>query len=70
MDRMESLLVLSAAIRGFHVYQDIWSPNLGDKFECTHESNTKDTHAIGVYFSGKLVGHLLKVFSLFHSSWW
>ena len=64
MDRMESLLVLSAAIRGFHVYQDIWSPNLGDKFECTHEeSNTKDTHAMGVYFSGKLVGHLPKEIS-------
>lgn len=53
--------MISTAVRGYHVFLLTWSPTIGDKFVCHHETNNVyDTHAMGVYYDKKLVGHLPK----------
>ena len=55
----EDCLTLSTAVRGYHVYKDIWSPTTGDEFVCKHEeNNSHDAYAMGAYCNDKLVGHL------------
>jgi len=31
------VLAISSAVRGFHVYKDIWKPSIGDKLACEGE---------------------------------
>lgn len=58
--------MISTAVRGYHVYKDVWSPELGHKLECQHEPmNVHDSHAMGVYYNKKLVGHLPKDISTY-----
>ena len=60
-------LVVQTAVRGYHVYQVVWIPTIGEHFVSLHESgNSSDTHAMGVYCDsspGLLVGHLPKEIS-------
>ena len=52
---------VETAIRGYHVYQTVWKPAIGEEFISLHEKeNGHDPHAMGVYYEGKLVGHLPK----------
>jgi len=40
---------ISSAVRGFHVYKDIWKPSIGDKIACEREfDNCFDKFAIKV----------------------
>lgn len=59
---MSTCLNVETAIRGYHVYQGLWSPVVGELFVSLHQSdNTSDSHAMGVYSQnnlGLLVGHL------------
>ena len=55
-------LVISTAVRGYHVYQTVWVAAVGEVFVALHEAgNSSDPHAMGVYAEsnpGVLVGHL------------
>ena len=57
--------------RGFHVYQILWSPIIGEEnLECRHEEkNKEDEFAIGVYRNDfqkeTLVGHMPRNISKF-----
>ena len=57
-------------VRGFHVYQTVWSPVIGEEnLECRHEKNEEDEFAIGVYRNDfqkeTLVGHMPRNISKF-----
>jgi len=41
------VLAISSAVRGFHVYKDIWKPSISDKLACEREfDNCFDKFAI------------------------
>ena len=50
----------ASCIRGFYVYQDNWTPILGERLVCKNEpDNPRDQYAVAVYKSGnEIVGHL------------
>ena len=56
----EKVLKFSAAIRGFHYYQRVWSPKENEELNCLHEQgNAVDIFAIKtICRNGKIVGHL------------
>ena len=57
----EKVLVFSAAVRGFHVYSNIWEPKENDQLSCSHEKqNLFDMFAIKTcrLSDNKTVGHL------------
>ena len=46
-------------IRGFHVYKEIWTPEIGENFHCTQESdNREDPFAVAVRKGSDTVGHV------------
>ena len=48
----DEYLMLSSAVRGFHIYKEHWSPAIDDTFVCWHEPhNSHDIYATGVYSS-------------------
>ena len=57
---MEKVLKFSAAIRGFHYYQRIWSPRENEELNCLHEQgNVFDIFAIKtICRNGKIVRQL------------
>ena len=58
------VLAISTAVRGFHVYKDIWKPSIGDKLACEREfDNYIDKFAIKVVNTRETVGHLPRKFS-------
>jgi len=60
----QAALVISSAVRGFHVYKDIWKPSIGDKLSCEREfDNCFDKFAIKVVNNRETVGHLPCKFS-------
>ena len=55
---MESFLFKSA-IRGYHVYKDIWTPSVDDKLSVKREfKNQFDHFAVKIILDGETVGHL------------
>lgn len=71
---------VACCIRGYHVYNQIWTATMGEVLACEREpTNEQDRYAVAVLKSGTIVGHLPKgVFSLstkgrkhhLHSSGW
>ena len=55
----------ASSVRGFHVYQEIWSPFLGEVLTCRKEENPRDRYAVAVICetSGETVGHVPKTIS-------
>ena len=52
-------------VRGFNMYQEIWTPVIGECLECRHEPrNVEDKNAIAVIKDGTVVGHVPRSFSL------
>ena len=54
---------LSCAIRGYHVYKNVWQPKENETLQCDHESdNDYDLFAIktcrDAEFHSQIVGHL------------
>ena len=48
----------AAAIRGYHVYQRVWLPHLGQRLKAGRElGNTEDRFAIAVYSLGEHSDH-------------
>ena len=56
--RMESLQKESC-IRGYHIYQHLWTAAIGEHLMCQRErGNAADAYAISVMKGGTIVGHL------------
>ena len=46
-------------MRGYHIYGDIWSPNVGDILNCEQESgNPNDLYAIAIKNGASVIGHV------------
>ena len=46
-------------IRGYHVYQHIWTPVVGETYSCTRKpGNEQDYHAVAVMYEDRVVGHI------------
>ena len=52
--------VTDSMVRGYHIYQDVWTPVVG-------EDNTEDRYAVVVMKDGVTVGHLLRRISTLSS---
>ena len=55
--------VMDSMVRGYHIYQDVWTPVVGEHLQCVREEdntedNTEDRYAIAVMKDGVTVGHL------------
>ena len=56
----KQILAISSAVRGFHVYKDIWKPSIGDKRTCEREfDDCFDKFAIRVVNKGETAGHFI-----------
>jgi len=65
------VLAISSAVRGFHIYKDIWKRSIADKLACEREiDNCFDKFAIKVVNNGKTVGHLPPKFSKIIIAWY
>uniref|UniRef100_A0A1X7TG99 Ubiquitin-like protease family profile domain-containing protein n=1 Tax=Amphimedon queenslandica TaxID=400682 RepID=A0A1X7TG99_AMPQE len=50
---------IDSCVRGFHVYQDIWTPVLHEELDCERErGNIEDLYAVAVKKNGHVVGHI------------
>ena len=55
-------------IRGYHVYQHIWTPVEGETYSCTREpGNEQDCNAVAVTYEDRGVGHIPLVISKYIS---
>ena len=49
----------TAAVRGFHVYRDIWLPYINETLKCFHElGNAYDVFTVKCMKGNMIVGHL------------
>ena len=54
----------ASAVRGYHVFQDLFKPSIGEKLAAKQEfSNTMDKHAMKVVKGDETVSHLPSKFS-------
>ena len=52
-------VVINSYIRGYHAYQDNWTPSIGDELVLRREpDNSKDHFAVAVIRDGEIVGHV------------
>ncbi len=53
-----------SCVRGYHIYQEIWHPVVGEELECIREvTNVVDRYAVAVIKNAQVVGHLPKKIS-------
>ena len=46
-------------IRGYHVYQHIWTPVEGETYSWSHEpGNEQDCNAVAMMYKDRVVGHI------------
>ena len=51
--------MVESCVRGFHVYQDIWTPTTGERLSCqTEDSNAFDPYAVAIRKSANVIGHV------------
>ena len=51
-----------SVIRGYHVYQKVWEPQMNETLDCKLEpTNEFDKHAVSVVKSDVVVGHVPQV---------
>lgn len=61
---MSEELEINSCVRGYHVYQSIWTPVVGEGLDCVREpTNDIDRYAVMVVKDGTTVGHLPKKIS-------
>ena len=54
----------ASAVHGYHVYQDIWKPSIGEKLVAKQKFNNPiGKHAVKVVKDNETVGHLPREFS-------
>ena len=55
-----------SSVRGYHVYQDNWTPVIGERLNCEREEeNSRDRYAVAIRKIGDTVGHVPR--SISHS---
>ena len=55
----ESRLRVKSVIRGYHVYKDEWTPDVGDGFDGRIDKDNRfDRYAVAVIVSDNVVGHV------------
>jgi len=53
------LHVVESSVRGFHVYQDIWTPATGERLACQAEDgNDYDPYAVAIRKGAEVIGHV------------
>ena len=52
------LYEVDSCVRGFHVYQDTWTPLVGEELHCEREENIHDHYAVVVKKGSARVGHV------------
>ena len=53
------VLEIDSYVRGYHAYQDVWSPVIGESLLVKREStNSKDANAVVVHRDNLIVGHV------------
>ena len=53
-------LRVESVVRGYHVYKEDWSPNIGDRFGVeVEETNIHDRYAVAVVVNDRITGHPL-----------
>ena len=58
------MFAFASAVRGYHVYHDLWKPSIGEKLVAKREfNNPMDKHAVTVVKGDETVGHLSRQFS-------
>jgi len=57
--------ITDVCVRGFHVYQAVWRPVIGEELPCVREeSNNKDRYAVAIMKPGVgIVGHVPRYMS-------
>ena len=54
----------NGCVRGFHVYQDTWTPVIDEKLVCRREdSNPRERYAVAVLKGEEIVGHVPRYMS-------
>ena len=54
-----SSLSVTSYIRGYHAYQDVWSPFTGEVLPLEREpDNPDDVHAVAIKRASRIVGHV------------
>ena len=62
---MTDALLTGSCVCGYHYYQDIWEPVIGEELECTQEpGNLHDRYAVAVLKEGIDVGHVPRKISV------
>ena len=52
-------LRVESVVRGYHVYKEDWSPNIGDRFGVeVEETNIHDRYAVAVVVNDRITGHI------------
>ena len=53
------MIAFTSALRGYHVYQDLWKPSIGEKLVAKREfNNFMDKHTVKVVKGDETVSHL------------
>ena len=50
--------MVESCVRGFHVYQDIWTPTTGEWLPCEVEDNPMDLYAVAIKKRMVIIGHI------------
>ena len=64
MDRLIEEFETASSVRGFHIYQKIWSPFLGEVLTCRKEDNRSGRYAVAVCKVDETVGHVPRNISI------
>ena len=66
VERMaEAEFETDSSVRGYHVYQDNWTPVIGERLNCEREEeNPRDRYAVAIRKSGDTVGHVPRSISM------
>jgi len=55
---------IDSMVRGHHVYQEVWTPVIGEYLDCAREEeNAQDRCAVAVLKLNTIVGHLPRAIS-------
>ena len=56
---------VEAMVRGYHIYEDIWTAVVGEEFLCKREiSNTFDPFTVAVMRGDTVIGHVPRKISI------
>jgi len=58
---MAAEYLVDSCVRGYHYYQNVWDPFLGELLPCLREDgNTHDRYVVAISKSSRVVGHVLR----------